>query len=371
MPDAVRQKRRSDCAAATAQQRLRGGKSAAATARRPQRRSDCAAATAPEGFKGGSNLATPVVIITGASSGVGLWAGKALADRGWHVVMACRDLARADVAAAATGIPAASRTLLAIDLASQASVRACVAAFRATGLGLDALVCNAAVYLPRLAEPLRSAEGHEISVATNYFGHFLLANLLLPDLRQAPSPRLVTLGTVTANSAEFGGKVPIPAPADLGDLAGLEAGFMAPVAMIDGKPFKPGKAYKDSKLCTMMMNRELHRRFHAETGVVFATLYPGCVAETPLFRHAPPLFRAIFPWFQKNITKGYVSMPLSGERVADVVADPRFTASGVHWSWGNRQQPGREAFSQPLSARASDAALGARLWDLTAKLTGV
>ncbi|WP_426168237.1 protochlorophyllide reductase [Sandarakinorhabdus sp. DWP1-3-1] len=313
----------------------------------------------------------PVVIITGASSGVGLWSAKALADRGWHVVMACRDLAKAEAAAVATGIPATSRTIMPIDLGDLASVRAFVAAFGATGRPLDALVCNAAVYLPRLTAPLRSPEGYEISVATNYFGHFLLANLLMPRLEQAAAPRLVTLGTVTANSEEFGGKVPIPAPADLGDLEGLAAGFRAPVAMIDGKPFKPGKAYKDSKLCTMIMSRELHRRFHADTGIVFATLYPGCVAETPLFRHAPPLFRKIFPWFQKNITKGYVSQPLSGERVAQVVADPAFTASGVHWSWGNRQRAGREAFSQPLSAKANDQGRAARLWDLTAKLTGL
>jgi protochlorophyllide reductase len=318
-----------------------------------------------------ASRAGPVVIITGASSGVGLWAAKALADRGWHVVMACRDLAKAESAAVETGIAPANRTLLPIDLGALASVRAFVEAFRATGLPLDALVCNAAVYLPRLEAPMRSPEGYEISVATNYFGHFLLANLLLPDLQKAAAPRLVTLGTVTANSEEFGGKVPIPAPADLGDLQGLEAGFLAPVAMIDGKPFKPGKAYKDSKLCTMIMSRELHRRFHDRTGIVFSTLYPGCVAETPLFRHAPPLFRKVFPWFQKNITKGYVSMPLSGERVADVVADPRFAQSGVHWSWGNRQREGREAFSQPLSAKANDAARAARLWDLTAKLTGL
>ncbi len=315
--------------------------------------------------------ASPVVIITGASSGVGLWSAKALADRGWHVVMACRDLAKAEAAAAEIGIAPTSRTLLPIDLGSLASVRRFVADFAATGLALDALVCNAAVYLPRLTAPARSPEGYEISVATNYFGHFLLANLLLPALEKAASPRLVTLGTVTANSEEFGGKVPIPAPADLGDLQGLEAGFRAPIAMIDGKAFKPGKAYKDSKLCTMIMSRELHRRFHAETGIVFATLYPGCVADTPLFRHAPALFRKIFPWFQKNITKGYVSQPLSGDRVAQVVADPGFATSGVHWSWGNRQQAGRQAFSQPLSAKANDQTRAARLWDLTAKLTGL
>ena len=318
-----------------------------------------------------SPATSPTVIITGASSGVGLWAAKALADRGWHVVMACRDLPKAEAAARETGIPEASRTLLHIDLGSLQSVRDFVAAFRATGLPLDAMVLNAAVYLPRLEAPQRSPEGYEISVATNYFGHFLLANLLLPDLQKAKAPRLITLGTVTANSEEFGGKVPIPAPADLGDLQGLEAGFLAPIAMIDAKPFKPGKAYKDSKLALMIMNRELHRRFNTSTGIIFATLYPGCVADTPLFRHAPAAFRRIFPWFQKNITKGYVSQPLSGERVADVVADPRFTASGVHWSWGNRQKEGREAFSQPLSAKANNEARAARLWDLTAKLTSL
>ncbi|OYU15985.1 MAG: protochlorophyllide oxidoreductase [Alphaproteobacteria bacterium PA4] len=311
------------------------------------------------------------VIITGASSGVGLWAAKALADRGWHVVMACRDLAKAEAAAVEVGIPSDRRTLLHIDLGSLASVRQFVSDFNALKRPLDALVCNAAVYLPRLTAPMRSPEGYEISVATNYFGHFLLANLLLPNLERAQAPRLITLGTVTANSEEFGGKVPIPAPADIGELQGLEAGFQDPIAMIDGKPFKPGKAYKDSKLCTMIMSRELHRRFHAETGIIFSTLYPGCVAETPLFRHAPPLFRKIFPWFQKNITKGYVSQPLSGERVAQVVADPGFIRSGVHWSWGNRQKAGRQAFAQPLSAKANDQRRAARLWDLTARLTGL
>jgi len=317
-----------------------------------------------------------VVIITGASSGVGLWAAKALATRGWLVIMACRDLAKAEAAAAEAGIAAESRRILHIDLGSQASVRRFADEVHALGLPLDALLLNAAVYLPRATEPQRSPEGYEISVATNYFGHFLLAHLLIGDLKASngrlggPS-RLITLGTVTANSEEFGGKVPIPAPADLGDLAGLAAGFQAPIAMIDGKPFKPGKAYKDSKLACMIMNREFHKRW-GETGIIFNTLYPGCVADTPLFRHTPPAFQKIFPWFQKNITKGYVSQPLAGERTAQVVADPAFAAqSGVHWSWGNRQKEGREAFAQKLSVRGTNEARNERLWDLTVKAVGL
>jgi protochlorophyllide reductase len=317
-------------------------------------------------------MTKPTVIITGASSGVGLYAAKALAQRGWHVVMACRDLAKAEQAAQSVGMSLDSYSIMHIDLGSLESVRKFVTEFRSTGKSLDALVCNAAVYLPLLKSPMRSPEGYELSVATNHFGHFLLCNLLLEDLKasSAPDKRLIILGTVTANSKELGGKIPIPAPADLGNLEGLAAGFKAPIAMIDGKPFKAGKAYKDSKLCNMMTSRELHRRYHDATGIVFNTLYPGCVADTPLFRNSYPLFQKIFPWFQKNITKGYVSQELSGERVAQVVADPEFKQSGVHWSWGNRQQAGRKGFVQELSDKASDDK-ALRMWDLSAKLVGL
>jgi protochlorophyllide reductase len=130
--------------------------------------------------------------------------------------MACRNLTKAATAAAQLQIAPASVTPWEIDLGSHASVRRFAAAFRDSGLPLNALVCNAAVYLPRLKAPVRSPEGYEISVATNHFGHFLLSNLLLDLLKAsaALTPRLITLGTVTANSEEFGGKVPIPAPAD-------------------------------------------------------------------------------------------------------------------------------------------------------------
>jgi protochlorophyllide reductase len=94
-------------------------------------------------------------VVTGASSGVGLYAALALAQRGWHVVMACRDLEKAKNAAAAVGLKPGQFTPMRIDLGSQASVRSFVAAFRASGKTLDSLVCNAAVYLPRVKEPQR------------------------------------------------------------------------------------------------------------------------------------------------------------------------------------------------------------------------
>ena len=313
------------------------------------------------------------VVVTGASSGVGLYAAKALSDRGWHVVMACRNLSKTEKVAKEVGIPQDKYSVIHLDLASLDSVHQFVQDFRATGKSLDALVCNAAVYLPLEKEPQRSQEGYELSVATNHLGHFLLCNLMLEDLKNSPAPekRLVTLGTVTANPKEIGGKIPIPAPPDLGDLQGMEAGFKAPIAMIDGKKFKPGKAYKDSKLCNMLTMRELHDRYHQSTGIIFNALYPGCVAETGLFRNHYSLFQTIFPWFQKNITGGYVTEELAGERVAKVVADPKFNQSGVYYSWGNRQQEDRTAFQQEISDEAMDDNKGKRLWELSEKLVGM
>ncbi len=319
--------------------------------------------------------ATPgTVLITGTTSGVGLHTTKALIDRGWTVVTANRDPVRAAAAADALGIPADRLHHLRIDLGDLDSVSVGVETLvDSLGLPLDALVINAAVYKPRLKQPERSPQGYELSMATNHLGHFLLIQLLLPKIQESrhPSRRVVILGTVTANSKELGGKIPIPAPADLGDLSGFKAGFKAPIAMANGKPFKPGKAYKDSKLCNMITTQELHRRLHGSTGIVFSSLYPGCVADTPLFRNTPRAFQTIFPWFQKNITGGYVSQALAGERVAQVVADPAFATSGVHWSWGNRQKQGGKQFSQELSDKASDPEVAQGVWDLSLQLVGL
>jgi protochlorophyllide reductase len=312
------------------------------------------------------------VVITGASSGVGLQAARSLAQTGqWHVVMACRDLPKTETAAQAVGMSPDSYTIMHIDLASLASVREFVNKFRASGKSLDALVCNAAIYMPLIKEPLRSPEGFELTVATNHLGHFLLCNLLLDDLKKSPTsaPRLVILGTVTHNPDELGGKIP-PRP-DLGELKGFADGFQAPITMIDGKKFEPVKAYKDSKVCNVLTMRELHRRYHESTNITFSSLYPGCVATTPLFRNHYPLFQKLFPIFQKYITGGFVSEELAGDRVAEVVTSPEYSQSGAYWSWGNRQKKDGKSFVQRVSPQARDDEKAELLWDLSAKLVGL
>ena len=310
----------------------------------------------------------PTVIITGTSSGVGLWSAKALADKGWYVVMACRNIPKTEKAAESIGISKNNYMVLPIDLGSLVSVRDFVAKFRATGRSLDALVVNAAIYLPLIKEPLRSPEGFELTMATNHLGHFLLCNLLLEDMKQSSygDRRMVILGTVTHNPDELGGKIP-PQP-DLGNLEGFAKGFTAPISMANGKKFEPVRAYKESKVCNILTMRELHRRYHATTGITFTSLYPGCVADTPLFRNHYPLFQKLFPLFQKNITKGYVTQELSGQRVAAVVADPEYRQSGAYWSWGNRQKQDGKSFVQTVSPQARDDERAAKMWDLSMQL---
>eukprot|EP00434_Breviolum_minutum_P035018 symbB.v1.2.030993.t1/scaffold3549.1/size54238/3 len=286
------------------------------------------------------------VVITGASSGLGLAAAKSLAEQGWQVVMACRDFQKAEKAAKEAGMDPENYQVMHCDLASKQSVRNFVQTFHTQYDSLDALVCNAAVYFPNAHKegvflpglfpgggPRWSAEGHEMSFAANYLGHFLLCKLLLEDLKKSGSGRCVILGTVTAtvNGAELGGM--IPPLAHVGNFEGLEQGMKAPVTMLDGGAFDGAKAYKDSKVCDVMLMKELHRRYHKDTGIVFTSLYPGCIAETGLFREHYPVFQNLFPAFHKTVTKAYVSQDEAGRRLAACVSDERYGTSGSYYSW--------------------------------------
>ncbi|CAF1758995.1 BnaC09g30590D [Brassica napus] len=249
------------------------------------------------------------------------------------------------------------------------SVRQFVDNFRRAEMPLDVLVCNAAIYQPMANKPTFTAEGFELSVGTNHLGHFLLSRLLIDDLKNSdyPSKRLIIVGSITGNTNTLAGNV-LP-KANLGDLRGLASGLNGRnnSAMIDGGDFNGAKAYKDSKVCNMLTMQEFHRRFREETGITFASLYPGCIATTGLFREHITLFRSLFPLFQKYITKGYVPEAEAGKRLAQVVGDPNLTKSGVYWSWNKTSA----SFENQLSQEASDVEKARRVWEVSEKLVGL
>ena len=326
-----------------------------------------------------------LVLITGTTSGVGLNTLKPLLRFGWEVIAINRSNKRAlEIAQdSLTDSEIKNIHFIEIDLSDLDDVRnGCSEILKKFEKPINSIICNAAVYKPRLRKPERSPQGFENSMAVNHFGHFLLINLLLDNILSSEKeidlngkstkfkPRITVLGTVTANYSELGGRIPIPAPADLGNLSGFKNGFLSPISMANGKKFKPGKAYKDSKLCNMVTVQELSKKYSKER-IIINSLYPGCVADTKLFRDTPWLFRILFPIFQKFITKGYVTQRLAGERVAQVATLKEYSKPAVHWSWGNRQKLGRKAFSQKLSKRIIDSDISRQTYELTRKLVGL
>jgi protochlorophyllide reductase len=137
----------------------------------------------------------------------------------------------------------------------------------------------------------------------------------------------------------------------------------------------------------MMTVSELHRRYHEDTGIVFSSMYPGCIAETALFREKRPWFRKLFPVFMKYVTGGYVGEQEAGERLAQVIDDPQCNKSGVYWSWnGGAQTVGRwaedgkprgaggsggEIFENKQSVAVRDVETAQKMWALSKKAVGL
>ena len=292
------------------------------------------------------------------------------------------------LAAVEKGMPEGSYTVMRLELASLQSVRDFVANLKAfkSARPLNNLICNAAVYRPTDPAPAWTDDGFEMSMGVNHLGHFLLVNLLLKDMQKSKDARVCIVGSITGNTNTVGGGLVYPR-ADLGDLKGLAAGGKNPIAMADGKPFFGAKAYKDSKVCNMMTVSQLHDRYHEKTGITFSSMYPGCIAETALFREKRPWFRKAFPWFMKYITGGYVGMEEAGDRLAQVIDDPQCNKSNVYWSWnGGAQQVGRwsedgkpkgaggsggEIFENEQSDAVKDPVTATKMWETSFKAVGL
>ena len=200
------------------------------------------------------------VLVTGGSGGLGAESARALAGAGATVVLAGRDLAKTRGVAEQIldARPGAEVEVLPLSLDSLASVRACADAYLARYEGLDVLLENAAV----MACPLRrSAEGYDLQFATNHLGHFLLAELLLPALRQAAPSRVVVVGS--------------------------GAHWFAPVQFDDIRfersDYHPWVAYGQAKSANALFALEFERR-HGRDGVHAYSLHPGAI-HTELGRH--------------------------------------------------------------------------------------
>mmetsp|Transcript_33906 Transcript_33906/g.79868 ORF Transcript_33906/g.79868 Transcript_33906/m.79868 type:complete len:577 (+) Transcript_33906:334-2064(+) len=335
-----------------------------------------------------------LVVVTGTSSGLGRKAALALLRSGeYHVIGAVRDLDKMEAVAEIDGFDMDHFTPLECELNSFASVRQFCDNLNEFRMEkpIDRLICNAGVYQPTLDYAKWSADNHEQTMQINFLSHFLMISKLLPSMMDSSDPRVIMVGSVTGNDNTVGGGGVYPI-ADLHELEGFENGFKNPIPMADGYGFIGAKAYKDSKLCLMMMANFLHYKYHKLTGVTFCSMYPGCIAESPLFREKREWFRTYFPIFMKFITGGFVGEHEAGQRLFQVAHDPRCAKSGVYWSWngGPREGRGSEAlekggqisggggagggwdsiFENDQSSKVLNIETAAKLFDTSTEITG-
>ena len=304
-------------------------------------------------------LAGSHVLITGASSGIGLEAARHLAARGHRLTLVCRDSERcASTRQQLIEAGAAPDRLegIAADLADLASVEQACQRLLAQGQPIDALVLNAGQQRAGASEPVFSPQGIEITFAVNQLAHQLIAIRLLPLLQAGTQPRIVITASEVHNPASGGGRV--GQPADLGDLAGLRAG--AGFVMLDGSDrFDGDKAYKDSKLCNVLLGRELNRRLEGAMPVI--TWSPGLViprSRGGFFRHnrqSNPLGMALFAAVARDVLRVTESVQTAGRLLADLITDPGYADPGFSY-WSNRLvRPGTHRFSDAAtSAEAAD-----------------
>jgi NAD(P)-dependent dehydrogenase (short-subunit alcohol dehydrogenase family) len=210
----------------------------------------------------GVDLSGKRILVTGVSAGLGVETARVLAAHGATVVGAARDLAKAEGATGAVRAQAAnggSLSLIELDLASLASVRAAADALMAKGERFDLIIANAGV----MACPQgKTADGFETQFGTNHLGHFVFVNRIASLMN--PGSRLVNLSSAGHRFADV----------DLED-----PGF-------EHTPYAEFVAYGRSKTANVLFAVEFDRR-HKDAGIRATAVHPG-VIQTELGRHMTP-----------------------------------------------------------------------------------
>jgi light-dependent protochlorophyllide reductase len=269
---------------------------------------------------------TKTAIITGATSGLGLECARAVlrGDPSWHIVLPVRDLGRGAAAVDELGEPERC-TVMPMDLASLASVRAFTDDFRAVDLPpLHAIVCNAGVQVVSGTEI--TADGVELTFGVNHLGHFALVQGLLGELVRPA--RILVVSSGTHDPTRFTG-MPDPRYTCAADLAHPDESTPA-----DGR-----RRYTTSKLCNMLYAYELDRRLGLGSGGVTVNAFdPGLMPGSGLARDYSPLGRLAWSYLfpALRVLPGVRSTRASGRYLAALVTDARFDGVSGQYFAGSK-----------------------------------
>ncbi|KAI5621551.1 retinol dehydrogenase 13, partial [Silurus asotus] len=277
------------------------------------------------------------VVITGANTGIGKETAQDMAKRGARVVMACRDLSRAEKAAEEIRCSTGNGNVVVrhLDLASFFSVRQFAQEYIATEERLDILINNAGVMM---CPHSLTVDGHETQFAVNHLGHFLLTVLLLDMLKTSAPSRVVNVSSI----AHKGGKI------HFNDLN------------FSKTPYDSLVSYRQSKLANILFTRELARRTKG-SGVTSYALHPG-VIHTELGRYVQmrhPVLSILLLIPSVLLMKS----PKQGAQTSIycAVTEGLENYSGCYFSDCQLKEPALEA---------KDDLASVRLWDVSSQIVG-
>jgi NAD(P)-dependent dehydrogenase (short-subunit alcohol dehydrogenase family) len=279
------------------------------------------------------------VIVTGANTGIGFETARALARKGAHVTLSCRDVDKGKAALerilAESGDKAA--TLAQLDLADLHNVEAFAARFKDQHERLDLLILNAGVMVP---PDSKTAQGFELQFGVNHLGHFALTGALLPLVRATEGSRVVVVSSTAATQGAI----------DFDDLH------------FEKKGYKPWRAYGQSKLANQLFTLELQRRLRAARSSVLVTAaHPGWSA-TDLQRTSPMV---------SFLNRFFAMQPPQGALpTLRAAIDPEANGGDYYGPNGFLQMRGHP-IRVDMVKRAQDADVAARLWEISEQLTGV
>lgn len=285
-----------------------------------------------------------IIIVTGANTGLGYETALELAKKGGKVIMACRNLSKANAAKAEIKkeVPTADLEVMKIDLSSLSSVRGFAKEYMSKFSRLDILINNAGVMMPPYTE---TEDGFELQLGANYLGHFLLTGLLLDTLLETPHSRVVTLSSL----AHRNGKI------NFDDLQSK-------------KKYSAQSAYAQSKLACLMFTFELQRRLEKKKGhqTISTAAHPG-IATTELARHMPKVVYIILkytvaPFLSHSPSKG--AEPTILAAIGDAKGGDYFGPTGFKEMKG---KAGKAAYTD----LSKDEAIGKKLWEVSEQLVGL
>jgi len=286
-----------------------------------------------------------VAVVTGSNTGLGYDNARVLAAHGARVVLAVRDTAKGEEAAARIRklTPGADVAVHKLDLGSLASVRTAGAELAAAYPRIDLLINNAGVMYPPKST---TADGFELQFGTNHLGHFALTGLLLNNLLPVDNSRVVVVASIAHK---------IKAKIDFDDLHW------------EKRSYDKVASYGQSKLANLMFAYDLQRRLAAAKAKTIAVAaHPG-VAATELSRHVPGYELPGVAWLFGKVLNTSEVGALATMRAA---TDPN-VKGGQYWGPdGFREMRGYPELATS-SEQSRDEAIQERLWKVSEELTGV